>query len=87
MVCGRVIFLNTVITAPLNKNIWSVWNKGDERTSNIFFAEYNSSGTGVSGATRPTFATVLSESQAASYSISSAVGSDYASWVDSSYLV
>lgn len=83
---SRVIFKNTVITAPLNKALWSVWNTGDERTSNVFFAEYNTSGSGASGASRPGFARVLSASEAASYSISSAVGSDYASWVDVSYL-
>lgn len=83
----RVIFKNTVVTAPLNKAIWSVWNTGDERTSNILFAEYNTTGSGVSGATRPSFATMMSASQAASYSISSAVGSDYANWVDAAYLV
>lgn len=71
----------------MNKALWSVWNTGDERTSNILFAEYNTSGSGSTGAARPSFATVLSASQAASYSISSAVGSDYASWVDAAYLV
>jgi pectinesterase len=83
----RVIFKNTVITAPMNQALWSVWNVGDERTSNILFAEYNTSGSGASGASRPSFATVLSASQAASYTIASAVGSDYASWVDAAYLV
>ncbi|KAF5377943.1 hypothetical protein D9615_006751 [Tricholomella constricta] len=83
---AKVIFKNTVVTAPFNKALWSVWNSGDERTSNVLFAEYNSSGSGVSGASRPGFATVLTASQAAAYSISSAVGSDYASWVDASYL-
>ncbi|RDB14804.1 Pectinesterase [Hypsizygus marmoreus] len=63
-----------------------VWNVGDERTGNAFFGEYNSSGGGVSAACRPSFATVLSASQAASYSISSAFGSDYANWVDTAYL-
>ncbi|KAF9025069.1 pectinesterase [Hymenopellis radicata] len=83
---AKVIYKNTVITAPLNKALWSVWNTGDERTDHILFAEYNTTGSGASGASRPSFATVLSASQAASYSISSAVGSDYASWVDSAYL-
>jgi pectinesterase len=50
-------------------------------------ADYNTTGSGVIGASRASFATALSESQAASYSISSAVGSDYATWVDSSYFV
>lgn len=50
-------------------------------------ADYNTTGSGVVGVSRASFATVLSASQAASYSISSAVGSDYATWVDPSYFV
>lgn len=71
----------------MNKALWSVWNVGDERTSNILFAEYNTSGSGSSGAARPSFAKVLTASQANSYTIATAVGSDYASWVDAAYLV
>lgn len=41
----------------------------------------------MTGAARASFATLLSASQASAYSISSAVGSDYASWVDMSYFV
>ncbi|KAJ6614562.1 pectinesterase [Mycena sp. CBHHK59/15] len=84
---AKVIFKNTVITAPMNKALWSIWNTGDERTDHVLFAEFDTAGSGASGASRPNFATVLSASAAASYSISSAVGSDYASWVDSVYLV
>jgi pectinesterase len=84
---SRVIFKNTLVNVPLNKALWSIWNTGDERTSNVFFAEFNTTGSGASGATRPSFATVLSASQATSYSISSAVGSDFSSWVDAAYLV
>ncbi|KAG5638853.1 hypothetical protein H0H81_009404 [Sphagnurus paluster] len=83
---AKVVFKNTAITAPLNKALWSVWNTGDERTNNVLFAEYNSSGSGASGASCPGFAKVLTASQAAAYTIASAVGSDYASWVDTSYL-
>ena len=75
------------MTAPLNHSIWSTWNPGNPQTSNVFFAEYNSYGSGVVGAIRPSYATVLSASQAASYNIATAVGSDYASWVDAAYLV
>jgi len=84
---AKVIFKNTVITATMNKALWSIWNTGDPRTDNILFAEFNTTGAGASGASRPSFATVLSASQAAAYSISSAVGSDFASWVDAAYIV
>ncbi|PFH51228.1 carbohydrate esterase family 8 protein [Amanita thiersii Skay4041] len=84
---AKVIFKNTVITAPMNKALWSIWHTDAPQTDHVFFAEYNTSGSGASGATRPSFATVLTSSQAAAYSISSAVGSDYANWVDTAYLV
>ncbi|CAA7265485.1 unnamed protein product [Cyclocybe aegerita] len=84
---AKVIFKDTYVTAPLNKAMWSVWNTGDERTDHVLFAEYNTTGSGAAGASRPSFATVLSASQANAYTISSAVGSDYASWVDAAYLV
>ncbi|KAF8228050.1 pectinesterase [Tricholoma matsutake] len=83
---AKVIFKNTVVTAPLNYTIWSVWNLGDERISNVLFADYNSTGSGMRGAHRAKFAHVLTASQAANYNISSAVGNDFASWVDLSYL-
>lgn len=86
IVYRRVIFKNTVVTAPLNYTIWSVWNLGDERISNVLFADYNSTGSGMRGAHRAKFAHVLTASQAANYNISSAVGNDFASWVDLSYL-
>ncbi|KAJ7727008.1 pectin lyase fold/virulence factor [Mycena maculata] len=52
----------------------------------IFF-QSNTTGTGANGASRPSFATVLTAAERASYSISSAVGSDYASWVDALYII
>ncbi|KAJ6487690.1 pectin lyase fold/virulence factor [Mycena sanguinolenta] len=84
---AKVIFKNTVINAPMDKALWSIWNTGDPRTDDIFFAEFNTTGSGASGASRPSFATVLSASQATAYTISSAVGSNFASWVDPAYIV
>ncbi|KJA17995.1 carbohydrate esterase family 8 protein [Hypholoma sublateritium FD-334 SS-4] len=83
----RVIFKNTVITAPLNQTIWSIWDPGDERIDDVFFAEYNSTGSGLTAPQRPSFSTLLTETQADVFNISSAVGSDYATWVDLDYLV
>ncbi|KAG6913131.1 hypothetical protein DXG01_009426 [Tephrocybe rancida] len=83
---AKVIFKNTHVTAPFNNTLWSIWNPGDERTDNILFGEYGSSGPGVRNAVRPAFVTVLSRAQAAEYSISSAVGSDWKSWVDDCYI-
>ncbi|XP_006462923.1 hypothetical protein AGABI2DRAFT_179502 [Agaricus bisporus var. bisporus H97] len=84
---AKVIFKNTIVEAPFNKALWSEWNDGDARTDHVFVADYNSSGSGVSGASRPSWVAQLSSSQANQYSISSAVGSDYASWVDMNYFV
>jgi pectinesterase len=69
----------------LNASVWSVWEEGDPRTSNVFFADYNT--TGISIASRPYFSTELSLEKAAAYSIDSAVGQDYKNWVDASYIV
>lgn len=83
---SRVIYKNTVITAPLNKTVWSIWNVGDERTDNVFFADFNSTGPGIAGAQRAGFGSQLTTEQAAAFNISSAIGSDFATWVDTSYL-
>jgi pectinesterase len=83
----RVIFENTIVTAPLNKALWSIWNTGDERIDDVFLTDFNTTGGGAVGASRASFSTLLTASQAASYSIASAVGSDFATWVDSTYLV
>ncbi|GJE96175.1 carbohydrate esterase family 8 protein [Phanerochaete sordida] len=83
---AKVVFKNTIITAPLDKAIWSEWQSSDPRTDNILFAEFNSTGSGVSGASRPSFATVLTSSQAAQFTIATTVGSDWATWVDTTYL-
>ncbi|KAJ6557884.1 carbohydrate esterase family 8 protein [Mycena capillaripes] len=84
---AKVVFKNTVITASMNKALWSIWSAATPQTDNVLFAEFNTTGSGASGAARPSFATVLTAAQAATYSISSAVGSDYASWVDAAYIV
>jgi len=80
---GRVIFKNTVTKVALEGALWSIWQPGDERTNNVYLADYDTSGV---SASRATFATVLTASQAAAYDISSAVGSDYLSWVDAAYI-
>jgi pectinesterase len=83
---AKVIFKNTDIEAPLNNTLWSTWNPGDERTDNVFLAEYNTFGRGVPDPHRPSFSTLLTRDEATAYSISSAVGTDYAQWVDPHYL-
>ncbi|KDQ62559.1 carbohydrate esterase family 8 protein [Jaapia argillacea MUCL 33604] len=85
---ARVIFKNTYITAPLNPDIWSIWNVGDERTDNVIMADYNSFGPGIpANAQRPNWTTTLDAEEALAYNISAAVGSDWATWVDPAYLI
>jgi pectinesterase len=60
---------------------------GDERTDTIFSADFNTFGGGARNISRPSYATELTASQAKAYNISSAVDSDYASWVDLDYFV
>ena len=72
--------------SQLNKAVWSVWSTTDPRTDNILFAEYNSTGPGVLNADRPSFATILTSSQAAQYTIDTTLGADWESWVDPDYL-
>ncbi|KAH8120359.1 pectin lyase fold/virulence factor [Phellopilus nigrolimitatus] len=83
---AKVVFKNTVIGSQLNKAVWSEWNTGDPRTDHVLFAEYNSTGAGVQDANRPSFATILTSSEDVDYTISTAVGSNYISWVNSDYL-
>ncbi|KJA26945.1 carbohydrate esterase family 8 protein [Hypholoma sublateritium FD-334 SS-4] len=84
---AKVVFKNTIVTTPLNTALWSIWNTGDPRTHEVFLADFNTTGSGVTGVSRANFSTLLSATQAASYSIASAVGSDYTTWVDTAYLV
>lgn len=78
---ARVVFQSTSMTNVINAAGWHIWNTGDERTDNVVFGEYGNSGDGSKG-TRASFAKKLS----AAVSISTVLGSDYTSWVDTTYL-
>ncbi|EJD03927.1 carbohydrate esterase family 8 protein [Fomitiporia mediterranea MF3/22] len=83
---ARVVFLNSNINLELDKGVWSEWSSSMPNTDHILFAEYNSQGSGVANAARPSFVTILSSSEASQYTISSTLGSNYTSWVDQTYL-
>ncbi|KAK7040266.1 hypothetical protein VNI00_009732 [Paramarasmius palmivorus] len=85
-VYAKVIFKSTELQVAPQPALWSLWNGDSSSVSNAFLADYQTSGTGASSLSRASFAKQLSDSEASSYSISSAVGSDYANWVDTSYL-
>ncbi|KAJ7060878.1 pectinesterase [Mycena amicta] len=83
----RVVFKNTVINTPIEKALWSIWSTATPNTDSILFGDFNTTGSGASGLARASFATALSSTQAATFTISSAVGSDFATWVDAAYVV
>ncbi|KAF2847060.1 carbohydrate esterase family 8 protein [Plenodomus tracheiphilus IPT5] len=77
---ARVVFQNSDLSSVINPAGWSIWNKGDEKTSNVLFGEYSNKGDGTKG-TRASFSKKLTSG----ISIDSILGSDYTDWVDASY--
>ncbi|KAH6855925.1 carbohydrate esterase family 8 protein [Chaetomium sp. MPI-CAGE-AT-0009] len=78
---ARVIVQQTSLSKVINGAGWRIWNDGDPRTDGVEFGEYANTGDGSKG-TRASFAKKLP----AAVSISTVLGSDYKSWVDTSYL-
>lgn len=76
------------MTAPLDLGIWSIWDPGDNRTDNVFMADWNTTGPGVpANAARLDWVTILNATEAAQFNITTAVGDDFATWVDSNFLL
>ncbi|KAL0063064.1 hypothetical protein AAF712_010090 [Marasmius tenuissimus] len=84
---AKVVFKNTVVNIAPKAGLWSLWNGDAASVSNTLFADYNTNGPAAGGITRASFAKLLSASEANAYTIASTVGSDYANWVDTSYVV
>ncbi|THU83649.1 pectinesterase [Dendrothele bispora CBS 962.96] len=82
---AKVIFKSTVVKVAPEPALWILWDGDASSVDHVTFADYNT--TGVSNINRASFATQLSASQASQYSISSAVGNDWQSWVDMAYFV
>lgn len=78
---ARVTFQFTYMSSVINPVGWSIWNVGDPRTDNVTYEEYQNYGPGSMG-TRANF----SHSISAPRTIATVLGSDWASWVDTSYL-
>ena len=79
-VYARVTFQNSDMSNVINGAGWVQWNVGDPRTDHVLYQEYGNTGAGANGSRQ--YETKLS----APIAISTILGSDYASWVDSSYL-
>jgi pectinesterase len=67
--------------------LWEVWSTATPNTDHVTYGDYQTTGSGIpSNAARPSWAPQLSSSQAASYTLSSALGGQ-TSWIDSNYLI
>lgn len=78
---ARVCFQRCSLSSIINSAGWTVWSSSTPNTGHVTFQEYGNTGSGASG-NRASFATKIS----APLTIASIVGSDYTSWVDTSYL-
>ncbi|KAJ5649930.1 uncharacterized protein N7484_003653 [Penicillium longicatenatum] len=78
---ARVVFQKTVMSDVINSAGWVEWSTSEPNTEHILFGEYDNSGDGAEG-TRASFAEKLSSA----VDITTILGSDYADWVDTSYL-
>jgi len=50
---ARVVFQKSSLSQVINGAGWSVWNKGDENTSNVTFGEFSNTGPGAGGRRAP----------------------------------
>ncbi|KAG1056630.1 hypothetical protein G6F46_000766 [Rhizopus delemar] len=79
---ARVVFMYSNLGSHIKPVGWSAWSTSDARTSNVLFGEYSNSGSGAWSSSRASFATKLSSTQAAQYSVSKVFGST--SFIDTS---
>lgn len=78
---ARVVVQQTSLSSVINAAGWSTWSASSPQTDHVVFAEYGNTGDGAKGS-RAGFSSKLS----APVSIASVLGSDYKTWVDTSYL-
>lgn len=78
---ARVDFQRTILSDIINSAGWEEWSSSSPNTEDVTFEEYGNTGDGASG-NRASYATTLSSA----ITISTILGSDYADWVDTSYL-
>ena len=77
---ARVVVQNTKLSNVINSAGWTTWNKGDERTSNVYFGEHANTGSGASSK-RVGFAKNLRDA----VSMESVLGS-YQKWADKTWM-
>ncbi|KAL0263758.1 hypothetical protein SLS55_002740 [Diplodia seriata] len=74
------VYMNSFIDKHISSAGWAVWQTNNPQTDNVLFGEFNNTGPGSWSSSRASFATNLTESQAAAYKLSSWIGST--SWLD-----
>ncbi|PYI32251.1 pectinesterase [Aspergillus indologenus CBS 114.80] len=77
---ARVVFQQTSMTNVINSLGWTEWSTSTPNTEYVTFGEYDNTGAGSEG-TRASFAEKLD----AKLTITDILGSNYTSWVDTSY--
>lgn len=70
-----VVYMNSYLDQHISPAGWSVWQTSNPQTSNVMFGEYNNSGPGAWGTSRAVFATQLTDSQVAAYTLDTFIGS------------
>ncbi|PNP86193.1 hypothetical protein FNYG_00421 [Fusarium nygamai] len=75
-----VVYMNSFLDKHISPQGWAIWSSSNPQTSNVLFGEFNNTGPGNWTTSRASFATKLTESQAAAYSLGSFIGST--SWLD-----
>lgn len=80
---ARVVFQRTELSKVINSDGWAIWNVGDDRTNQTFFAEFDNKGPGSKGG-RASFVKEIEGPIA----IETVLGSGYAKakYVDSRFL-
>ncbi|KAF5019375.1 hypothetical protein F66182_8625 [Fusarium sp. NRRL 66182] len=75
-----VVYMNSFLDKHISAAGWAPWSTSSPQTSDLLFGEFNNTGPGNWTSSRASFATKLTESQAAAYSLEAFIGST--SWLD-----
>ncbi|PYH40108.1 putative pectin methylesterase [Aspergillus saccharolyticus JOP 1030-1] len=74
------VYMNSYLDKHINAAGWEQWSTSSPNTAYVTFGEYNNSGPGAWSSSRVSFATNLTATQAALYTLSSWIGDT--SWLD-----
>jgi pectin methylesterase-like acyl-CoA thioesterase len=76
------VYMNSYLDKHISSDGWQVWSPSDPKTSGVLFGEFNNAGPGSWQSTtkRVSFATNLTEVQAAKYSLAAWIGDT--TWLD-----